>query len=263
MQRFHGRDDCVGGFPSATDERQRKPNCLGDRLCEQRTSRATKPLNAKPLTTLLSIVSLAIVFFVTPIGSAFIFLFFCSQRDTGVDEACPSDKSISGDFKCSMLRLRRPLCSPLPYFRQCQGVTRGFANVHHVKFKRPWIRYIIQFLLSLRYAHLTNLLTRRFATTCLLYGAAFHLWSSLLYLQFDGNTETDRPDDKTANKGVSQVAADNVIEEDCMFIPLGWPRIRPGEPYAPSDAEWKEFVKMAQDKQRLKSLRGMYLDALS
>lgn len=110
---------------------------------------------------------------------------------------------------------------------------------------------------------MTNFITRRFATTCLLYGAAFYIWSSLLSLQFDGDIEIDLPEDNTANKNVSQGGVDGIVEEDFMFIPLGWPRLRPGELYAPSDTEWQEFVKTAGDKQRLKSLRGMCSISLS
>ena len=102
---------------------------------------------------------------------------------------------------------------------------------------------------------------RRFATTCLLYGAAFHLWSSLLFLQFDGDIEPDSLEsiDTPSKRDVSPPGKDHVIPEQSTFIPLGLPHIQPGALYAPSDAEWGRFVKMAADKQRLRSLRGKHL----
>ncbi|KAL1961604.1 hypothetical protein VTN77DRAFT_1404 [Rasamsonia byssochlamydoides] len=135
-----------------------------------------------------------------------------------------------------MLRLRRPLCSPSPYFRQCRAFNYGrLPKVHHVKFKRPWVR--------------------RFAKTCLLYGAAFHLWSQLLVLRFDGEVKMDSLEDTAVNKNLSQGVADDIIEEDVIFIPLGLPCKRPGELYALSDAEWQEFLKIGGNKQRVKSLQ--------
>ncbi|KAL2005012.1 hypothetical protein VTN00DRAFT_2862 [Thermoascus crustaceus] len=56
-------------------------------------------------------------------------------------------------------------------------------------------------------------------------------------------------------KDMSDSDMEEMNGQDPIFIPLGWPRMRQGELYAPSDAEWQEFVRVARDKQRLHALR--------
>lgn len=99
---------------------------------------------------------------------------------------------------------------------------------------------------------------RRLVTTCLLYGVAFHVWSSFILLRFDGASEDLDPLEEMGvetGEDMSDDEVNEVNEEDPIFIPIGWPRMRQGELYAPSDAEWQEFVKVARDKQRLHALR--------
>lgn len=120
--------------------------------------------------------------------------------------------------------------------------------MRHVKFKRPWIR--------------------RLFTTFLIYGTAFHLWSSFILLQFD-DTLDDADDIQEAPSGKIGVGknrkndteghlenpASVTIDTDPVFIPLGWPRLRKGELYAASDPEWQEFVKTSRDREKLQYLR--------
>lgn len=107
---------------------------------------------------------------------------------------------------------------------------------------------------------LADVTLRRLVTTCLLYGVAFHVWSSFILLRFDGASEDLDPLEEMGvetGEDMSDDEVNEVNEEDPIFIPIGWPRMRQGELYAPSDAEWQEFVKVARDKQRLHALRGI------
>ncbi|KAE8320860.1 hypothetical protein BDV39DRAFT_187101 [Aspergillus sergii] len=148
-----------------------------------------------------------------------------------------------------MFRLRRILPNST-FFRISPPLsqTSNLNNVRHVKFKRPWIR--------------------RFFTTFLIYGTAFHLWSSLILFQFD-DTLDDADDTQEALSGKTGVGknrkndteghlenhASATIDTDPVFIPLGWPRLRKGELYAASDPEWQEFVKTSRDREKLQDLR--------
>lgn len=86
---------------------------------------------------------------------------------------------------------------------------------------------------------------------------AFHLWSSLLYSHLDGSTLADsESNSKGAGEGVVDTGKDEFDEDDVTFIPLSWPRLRPGELYNGNDPEWKDFVKFAKDRKRLDSLRA-------
>ena len=48
------------------------------------------------------------------------------------------------------------------------------------------------------------------------------------------------------------------LPEDAIFIPLWWGKKKPVEYYKGSDPEWKGYVKFAQDKQKVKAVRGTY-----
>ncbi|KAL1883533.1 hypothetical protein Plec18167_002537 [Paecilomyces lecythidis] len=139
-----------------------------------------------------------------------------------------------------MLQLRRPLCRRcLIHLRHSRPLSQraDFVNVQQVKLKKPWVK--------------------RFVTRFFLYGAAFNIWCSLVLLRFDEADDLDVEDEKLPKPNKQHTVEDTgeKDEEDSLFIPLTWPRIRPGDLYAPSDPEWKEFVKIARDKQRLPALR--------
>ncbi|KAL5365753.1 hypothetical protein BJX96DRAFT_159683 [Aspergillus floccosus] len=144
-----------------------------------------------------------------------------------------------------MFRLRRFLPNPQLFFRISPPSSRNshITNVRQVKFKRPWIR--------------------KFLSSCLLYGTAFHLWSSFVLLQFDDTLhdvdEAQEPQsgNKRSIKGTDENRHDSeeVTDADPIFIPLGWPRLRKGELYVASDPEWKEFAKVSRDREKLQALR--------
>ncbi|KAL4889147.1 hypothetical protein BDV59DRAFT_195962 [Aspergillus ambiguus] len=143
-----------------------------------------------------------------------------------------------------MFRLRRFLPNPQLFFRISPPSPRNshISNVRQVKFKRPWIR--------------------KFLSTCLLYGTAFHLWSSFVLIQFDDTLhDADAAQEPQAgNRGsVKDRDATDESEESAdsepIFIPLGWPRLRKGELYVASDPEWKEFAKISRDREKLQALR--------
>lgn len=80
----------------------------------------------------------------------------------------------------------------------------------------------------------------------------------MVLLRFDEADDIDAEDGKppNPNKQHTEESPGEMDDADALFIPLTLPSVRPGELYAPSDPEWKEFVKIARDKQRLPALRG-------
>ncbi|KAJ5139118.1 uncharacterized protein N7515_003966 [Penicillium bovifimosum] len=152
-----------------------------------------------------------------------------------------------------MLRLRYLLRSPharpsLFWRTSAQSTLPSQQNVQHVRFRRPWVR--------------------SFISKCLLYGAAFHLWSTFVLVRFDDDTDdVDDNDLSTPTASLEQVAAcqtsgqsgeapaDDLAKEDALFIPLAWSRLQKGELYTTSDPEWQEFVKLSNDKKKLQQLR--------
>lgn len=117
------------------------------------------------------------------------------------------------------------------------------------------------------YGYLLWLSLRKIVSTCLLYGAAFHIWSSCVLLQLDDDDyDVDhlessqggngvRPDNDKGHKNHAH-RAETINGEDTLFIPLGWPRLRKGDFYASSDPEWQQFVKISKDSRKLELLRG-------
>ncbi|KAL1995340.1 hypothetical protein VTN49DRAFT_1527 [Thermomyces lanuginosus] len=138
-----------------------------------------------------------------------------------------------------MLVFRRALCRAPACFRQYRAFSTGtrVVNVHHVKFRKPWFR--------------------RFATTCVLYGVAFHLWSSLVLLQFDGDVEPESVEhvNPTASNEVSRRNAAQLEEEEATFIPLTLPSLQRGELYKSTDEEWQRFAELNSKPERISKLR--------
>ncbi|BCR90844.1 uncharacterized protein ACHE_60730A [Aspergillus chevalieri] len=147
-----------------------------------------------------------------------------------------------------MIRISQFLRNSQLSFRISPPLARNsrHPNVRYVKFQRPWIRKLF--------------------TAFLLYGTAFHLWSSFVLLQFDAAPEDDdssrRPSMSEkyarANRNESDIDTTGEMEdfdEDPIHIPLSWPRRHEGKFYAASDPEWQEFVKFARDHKKIRSLK--------
>ncbi|KAH8701161.1 hypothetical protein BGW36DRAFT_317534 [Talaromyces proteolyticus] len=128
-------------------------------------------------------------------------------------------------------------------FRQCRAYSQGsrLGSRQQVKLRRPWLR--------------------RFATACLVYGVATHLYINLLYTHFDKEiTHSSLEDSDLKRKDSINGDSDADSEEEPSFIPLTWPRLKPGELYKDTDAEWLTFVKISEDKERLRALRAELAD---
>lgn len=114
-------------------------------------------------------------------------------------------------------------------------------------------------------------LCRRSLTTLVIYGAAFHLWSSFVLVQFDDAsdraettqatdvTEKRRRDTSYENNVDSADRMEDSIDDYPIHIPLSWPRKKDGKFYAASDPEWQEFVKISKDREKLLSLKGVFI----
>jgi hypothetical protein len=89
-----------------------------------------------------------------------------------------------------------------------------------------------------------NLSLRRILSTCVAYGVATLVWSSLVLNSFDMMGDVDKTYDEDGSK------------DDAMFIPLGWPRLRPGKYYAGGDPEWEMFREISNNPKYLAGLRG-------
>ncbi|KOS45509.1 hypothetical protein ACN38_g3558 [Penicillium nordicum] len=149
-----------------------------------------------------------------------------------------------------MLRLRYLLRSPHARSSLFSPTTHARSNlsnpenVRHVRFRRPWIR--------------------SFISKCLLYGTAFHLWSTFVLVRFDDDTDdADIPPVANsgeiapleASSGSGETTGKEVENEGVLFIPLAWSRLQQGELYATSDPEWQDFVKLSKDRKKLQKLR--------
>ena len=113
--------------------------------------------------------------------------------------------------------------------------------------------------------------SRRFVTSFIVYGAAFHIWSSFVFVRYDGETNTSQEPDSDRNihqqrrieKGYEKESdADDQLEvedeEGVYFVPLSLPLLRPGDFYAVSDPEWQEFARISRDTEKLRKLKGVY-----
>ncbi|GIC92579.1 uncharacterized protein Aud_009047 [Aspergillus udagawae] len=146
-----------------------------------------------------------------------------------------------------MFRMRPRLFPFRIPFRASHSFSQSDANnvnVRHVRFKRPWFK--------------------KFVTTCLLYGTAFHVWGSYVLGEYDKMLES-APDEALPEKDFPEkkiMATERTVSRpeeaatsDPFFIPLGWPRLREGKFYSSSDPEWREFVRMSRDGKKLESLK--------
>lgn len=109
--------------------------------------------------------------------------------------------------------------------------------------------------------------SRSFLGKFILYGTAFHLWSSFVLVRFD---DDDTQDNQTAPEaalentslhrtaGGDELTEEELAEEDRVFIPLTWSWLEEGELYTASDPEWQEFVTISKDRKKLQKLRGMF-----
>ncbi|KAJ5675875.1 hypothetical protein N7462_008772 [Penicillium macrosclerotiorum] len=125
--------------------------------------------------------------------------------------------------------------------------------IRHVRFRRPWLR--------------------SFLGKTLLYGTAFHLWSSFVLIQFDEEDRDTHDVDSISEAEVKETTSrpssqsspdegrmgDGVEEEDPLFIPLTWSRLQEGDLYAASDPEWQEFVKISKDRKNASSRMSQIL----
>lgn len=112
---------------------------------------------------------------------------------------------------------------------------------------------------------LSSASSRSFVGKFILYGTAFHLWSSFVLVRFD---DDDTQDDSVTHEaalenkslhrgtGVIDELVEDELEEDRVFIPLTWSWLEEGELYTASDPEWQEFVTISKDRKKLQKLRG-------
>lgn len=115
--------------------------------------------------------------------------------------------------------------------------------------------------------------SRRFATSVLVYGAAFQLWTSLVYLQLEKSTLSDSSSGVPSavlsetriiegNKRNKQALDDEDEDEDITFIPLSWPRLRPGDLYKKSDPEWQAIQKYTKNAEKTSVLTSEWNQSL-
>ncbi|KAJ5658074.1 uncharacterized protein N7484_001723 [Penicillium longicatenatum] len=145
-----------------------------------------------------------------------------------------------------MLRLRHLFRSQARPFRFHSGPRESIhttPTVRHVRFRRPWLR--------------------SFFSKCLLYGAAYQLWSSFVLVRFDDDThDIDAPESTPEATGLrrSPYGGEELLEDEeeigaPLFVPLTWSWLEEGKLYTASDPEWQEFVQISKDREKLKSLR--------
>lgn len=87
----------------------------------------------------------------------------------------------------------------------------------------------------------------------MVYGIAVHVWASLVLVPLE-----DEVDSPSLNDSHDFTAEDRTSKnkESSIFIPLGWPRQKPGELYSGSGPEWQKFVQISKNRELIKSLKG-------
>jgi hypothetical protein len=108
--------------------------------------------------------------------------------------------------------------------------------------------------------------SRRFATSVLVYGVAFQLWTSLVYLQLEKSTLSDSSSgvpsavlsETRIIEGNKKALDDEEEDEDVTFIPLSWPRLRPGDLYKKSDPEWQSIQKYTNSAEKTSVLKSKW-----
>lgn len=123
--------------------------------------------------------------------------------------------------------------------------------------------------------HILTEYPRRLVTSCLLYGAAFHIWSSFVFVEYDDDDDTSQEPENESNiqhyhnhqhierndEDEGDFNKDQLLggldPERTTFIPLSWPLLREGDYYAGSDPEWQEFVRISKDAQKIGKLKGV------
>ncbi|KAL4971281.1 hypothetical protein BDW66DRAFT_163812 [Aspergillus desertorum] len=117
------------------------------------------------------------------------------------------------------------------------------SNVRYVKvIKRPWSR-------------------RGFFANLLLCGVATYFWTSFVPVRKD-ETPSNMDSRKSAERHfVPETTSRNHMK--AVFIPTGWTQFQDGKLYAPTDPEWKAFVKLSQSPEKLQSLKVGHRACLS
>src|SRR5204863_8741127 len=85
---------------------------------------------------------------------------------------------------------------------------------------------------------------RKVLFTCIAYGAATLAWSSLILASLDVIRDITRTYDEHGSKG------------DAVFIPFGWPHLKPGKYYAGDVPEWEMFRQISINPKYLAAQRG-------
>lgn len=97
-------------------------------------------------------------------------------------------------------------------------------------------------------------MTSRFITSLTAYGAAVLIYANVVLDPLADLPDEEFEEEETTTNKKADIDDD---EDDTLFIPLGWPRKVPGEPYAGDDPEWEMFMKVADDRYLLMDLKGM------
>ena len=154
-----------------------------------------------------------------------------------------------------MLQIFKPL-TPMRHLLVPFQLHRAFSrrcrpiNVQYVKFKKPWKRCVSKRSLIPAVPHFYQLNLRKVLFTCIAYGAATLAWSSLVLASLDVIRDITRTYDEHGSKG------------DAVFIPFGWPHLKPGKYYAGDDPEWEMFREISNNPKYLAALRGKDIGGL-
>ncbi|KAL4902477.1 hypothetical protein BDW74DRAFT_59287 [Aspergillus multicolor] len=130
----------------------------------------------------------------------------------------------------------RPLLHSRRLLPRNKATFRGFVsapvNIRYVKLiKRPWSTGLIPHIL--------------FA------GTSLYIWESNFFAhEDDSNAKSPKPPEKSTSHEKTIRGSSTPI-----FIPTGWARLQEGKLYAASDPEWKEFVKISKDAEKLRALK--------
>lgn len=73
----------------------------------------------------------------------------------------------------------------------------------------------------------------------------------------DEEEEEAAQSERIADRRLANKEEESEEEDDPFFLPLGIPHLVPGRKYLPDDPEWREFVKISNEKEKLMEIEGM------
>ncbi|KAL8971759.1 MAG: hypothetical protein Q9197_003112 [Variospora fuerteventurae] len=150
----------------------------------------------------------------------------------------------------SPLRSLRPSSTFFRIPHRSFHIKKGYLKVQHVKIKHP-VRF--RQLVNTIFLRSKSVLTRRYRLLGSTLRPLAYLGLTsivLLWLLTDDEEEEHAPEVREKRKG------EDSVEDDTIFIPLGFPYKLPRRYYKGTDPEWQSFIQLSKDRKLCNFLKN-------